>query len=192
MKRILLGSFVGAIILFVWSFLAWALLPIHLKTFLYTPAQDSILKVLATSNMESGAYAVPMADNRNAKSFDSKYQNEAEQVMKENAGKPAATVYYRKEGYDMNGGTIARGFLFNLIAVFAATVLLVPAFLKMNSYFGRWWLAIMVGLLINATGPLIQFNWMGMPWNFTMDMVLDNFLNWGIVGLWLAHFFRPK
>ena len=64
MKKILIGSLVGAIILFIWSFLAWAVLPVHLHTFQYTPAQDSILQILANNNMESGAYAMPMADNR--------------------------------------------------------------------------------------------------------------------------------
>ncbi len=187
MKKLFIGSFVGAIILFVWSFLAWALLPIHLHTINYTPVQDSILKILAESKMESGAYGMPMLDNRNVGGFDSKYQEESEKLMKANAGKPMATVYYLKEGYNMN---IARGFFINFITMLAACIILVPAFTTMNTFFGRWWLTLVVGLLVSCCGPLIEYNWMGMPWNYTRDMVMDIFLNWGITGLWLAWYFR--
>ena len=46
MKKILIGSLVGTLIMFIWSFLAWMILPIHANTYMYTPAQDNILKVL--------------------------------------------------------------------------------------------------------------------------------------------------
>lgn len=190
MKKLLIGSIVGAIILFIWSFIAWALSPLHLHTYSYSPVQDSVLHVLAEGNVETGAYVFPMADNRNAKAFDSEYQKESQRVMTENSGKPMATVYYLKEGYQMGGLTMLRGFLFNFLAVLAASIILVPAFTTLTTFFGRWWLTLVIGLLINATGPLIHYNWMGAPWPFTVDMVLDNFLNWGITGLWLAWYFR--
>lgn len=190
MKKLITASLVGAIILFVWSFLAWAVLPIHLHTIKYTPAQDTILKILADRNMEDGAYAMPMADNTNATAFDSKYHEESEKVMKESEGKPMAQIYYQKNGYDMSPMTMVRGFLINLLAVFSACLILVPAFTTLNTFFGRWWLTLVVGLLVNACGPLINYNWLGMPWNFTADMILDVFLNWAIVGLWLAWYLR--
>jgi hypothetical protein len=39
MKKIFIGSLVGGIILFIWSFIAWGVSPMHLHTFMYTPAQ---------------------------------------------------------------------------------------------------------------------------------------------------------
>ena len=190
MKKLLIGSLVGAIILFIWGFFAWALSPLHLHTYSYSPVQDSVLRVLAEGNVETGAYVFPMADNRNAKAFDGDYQKESQRVMTENSGKPMATVYYLKEGYQMGGLTMLRGFLFNFLAVLAASIILVPAFTTLNTFFGRWWLTLVIGLLLNAAGPLLHYNWMGAPWPFTVDMVLDNFLNWGITGLWLAWYFR--
>ena len=189
MKKLLIGSIVGSVILFVWSFLAWSILPIHQHTINYTPAQDSVLKVLADNNLESGAYWMPMADNRNVSSFDPKYQADMEKVMKENEGKPVATVYYIKEGYSMN---IPRGFFFNFLAVFAACSILVPAFSTTTSFFQRWWFALVIGLIVNACGPLINYNWMAIPWSYTVDMILDVFLNWAIVGVWLAWWFGMK
>ena len=125
MKKLIIGSLVGAIILFVWNFLSWVVLPIHLHTVNYTPAQDSILKLLAESGMEDGAYAMPMADNRNAGAFDAAYQDARTKVMEKSKGKPMASVYYLKDGYNEN---IPRGFLLGFLSVFAACILLVPAF----------------------------------------------------------------
>ena len=190
MKKILIGSLVGAIILFIWSFLAWALLPIHLHTLNYTPAQDSILKVLADNNLETGAYAMPMADNRNVHGFDKKFMEESEKAMKENAGMPMATIHYLKEGYDMSPGTMIRGFIFDFLAALAVCLLLAPTFAKMSSFFGRWWLMLLVGLLLACTGPLLEYNWMAYSWDYTVDMVLDGFLNWAITGLWFAWYFK--
>lgn len=193
MKKLFIGSLVGAIVLFIWSFLSWAILPIHLRTYKYTPAQDSIMKYLNNGNLpESGVYLMPMADNRNASNFDEKYQEESQQVMKEYVGSPMIAVSYLKEGYVMNGFTIMRGFLFNFLAVLALCIMLSPALSLRSSFFGRWWLILVAGLFVNACVPLVQYNWMAVPYNFTIDMVLDNFLNWGVTGLWLAYYFKPK
>jgi hypothetical protein len=193
MKKILIGSLVGAVILFVWGFLSWAILPMHLQTYMYTPAQDSILKILEENNLESGAYLMPMADNRNVtSSMDSKYHEEMERVMAESKGKPMASVFYLREGHIMNSGTMLRGFFFCFLATLAASIVLFPGMMAMSSFFGRWWLALMVGLLITAAGPLIQFNWMGIPWNYTVDMIMDHLLNWSVLGLWFAYYFKSK
>jgi len=191
MKKILIGTLVGGIILFTWSFLAWAILPLHVHTFMHTPAQDTLLQIMADNQFESRAYSMPMADNRQITSFSEEYLASSEAMMKANAGKPMATIYYLKEGYNMGGMTMLRGLLFNLLASLAICIMLAPAFSVTESFFGRWWLTLVAGLFLNACGPLIQFNWMAMPWDFTMDMIADNFLNWGITGLWFAFYFKP-
>ena len=187
----MIGSLVGGIIFFLWSFLAWTVLPMHLHTVMYTPAQDSILKVLAESGMESGVYSMPMVDNRNVHSMmDEKYREECQKMMEANKGKPMATVTYLKEGMKFDGSTLFLGFLYEFIAVLAVCILLAPAFASTSSFFGRWWLVLLVGLVITMSGPMISHNFMGTPWDFTLDMIVDTFANWGIVGLWLAWYFR--
>jgi len=192
MKKILIGSLVGAVIFFVWSMLAWTISPLHYHTFMYTPAQDSILKALEQNNVPTGAYLMPTVDNRTVGQYDPQYHKDMERVMEESKGKPMATVYYLRDGYQMGSMTFIRGFFFDFLATLAASIILLPGMMAMRTFFGRWWLALIVGLLISASGPLIQFNWMGMPWNFTFDMVIDNFLNWAIIGLWFASYYKSK
>src|SRR5689334_20026790 len=87
MTKIFIASFVGAIIMFVWSFLAWTVLPIHANTYMYTPAQDAILKTLSESNLESGTYGMPSAPTR----------EEAMKMHASNVGKSGAQIFYLKE-----------------------------------------------------------------------------------------------
>lgn len=190
MKKLIIGSLVGAIILFVWSAMSWTMLPINLHTFMYTPAQDSILKVLADNNVPTGTYGIPMVDNRNVSGFDSKYQEDSEKLMKEKAGTPMATLFYQREDTQMGAATFMRGLLFDFLAVLAACIILIPGFVASTSFLQRWWLVMVVGLLITASGPLIEYNWMGRPWDYAMHMVTNDLLNWGITGIWLAWYFR--
>ena len=71
-------------------------------------------------------------------------------------------------------------------------IILIPAFTTTNSYFQRWWFTLVVGLVVTVSGPLMNFNWMGVPWNYTVHMILDSLLSWGITGLWLAWFFGRR
>lgn len=174
MKKIFIASLVGAIIMFVWSFLAWMLLPIHANTYMYTPAQDAIMKVLSESNLESGVYGMPSAPTT----------EEAMKVMEANKGKPGAAIYYLKEDPGMGASQMVWGFIFDFIMVFAACTLLVNN--MAGSFFSRWWMVMMFAVIIIFGIHLMQWNWMGHTWSYTRDFLLDTALGWGICGLWLA------
>ncbi len=59
MKKWIIGSLVGAIIVFAWQAASWTFLGIHAGEEKYTPAQDQILSTLASSNLEDGMYMLP-------------------------------------------------------------------------------------------------------------------------------------
>jgi len=94
MKKILIASLVGGIILFAWHAVSWMVMPIHLDSFHYSPAQDSILNALENAGLTTGAYFMPTADNRNVTAFDSEYHKKTEELMKTRVGKPMATIFY--------------------------------------------------------------------------------------------------
>ena len=54
MKKLFVGALVGGLILFIWQFLSWSLLNIHLPEMQYTPAQDEILSALSEAGLEEG------------------------------------------------------------------------------------------------------------------------------------------
>ena len=59
MKKLIIGSIVGGIIIFLWQFISWAALNLHHASQEYTPKQDSILSYLNTQFSEDGAYLLP-------------------------------------------------------------------------------------------------------------------------------------
>src|SRR5689334_8291643 len=101
MMKIFIASLVGAIIMFVWSFLAWVVLPIHANTYMYTPAQDNIMKVLGESNLETGTYGMPSAPT----------PQEAMKAHESNVGKPGAAIFYIKEVPKMSSSMHIWGFI---------------------------------------------------------------------------------
>jgi hypothetical protein len=180
MTKIFIASLVGAIIMFVWGFLAWDVLPIHANTFMYTPAQDAIMKTMADNNLESGVYTMPSAPTK----------EERQKIMMEMKGKSAASVYYIKEHEGMDMMMFVRGFLFDFIVLFAACILLANN--MGGSFFSRWWMVMMIGVIMIFGYHLMYWNYMGHLWNFTRDFVLDTAIGWGICGLWLAWYLGKR
>ena len=190
MKKFIIATIVGGLIIYIWSVLAWLVLPAHTHTFSYAPKQDTILNTLHSSLPGPGAYMMPTADNRNVGMFDSKYRQAAEENRQKMMGKPYAMVFYgmSKEGMDPMQYLI--GILLDLVAVAFAVTIFVMAKDKLNTFFQRWWLFIVIGLIVSCNTYLIEWNWMGFPWHYTATMLVDVIMEWGLCGAWVAWYFR--
>src|SRR5678809_418219 len=86
MKKWIIGSLVGAIIVFAWQAASWMFIGIHDKAMKYTPAQDQIMNVLSSSNLDEANYMLPSAPTKQGK----------QDMMKSMEGKPWASVIYHK------------------------------------------------------------------------------------------------
>lgn len=190
MKKILIASLVGALIMFVYSALSWMVLPTHHDSFHYTPAQDSILSALKNAGLTDGAYYMPTLDNRNVSSFDSEYHKKGEEMMKANIGKPMATVFYLDKAAGMDPMQMVRGFFYTLIALFCVCMLLSLAYQSDASFFMRWWMVMLIAIIYTMMGPLMGHNWMMEPWHYTKGFICDAFIGWGLTGLWLAKYLK--
>lgn len=190
MKKILIASLVGGIILFVWHSLSWTILPTHLHTFRYTPAQDSILNSLKNSGLTTGAYFMPTVDNRDVSSFDSEYHKKGEEMMKTMVGKPTATLFYTEAMPEMGAGQILNGFFYDLISVFCACLLLSLAYQSNASFLMRWWMVILFAIIYTMQAPMSMHNWMLEPWHYTRGFICDAFIGWGLSGLWIAKYLK--
>ena len=180
MKKILIGSIVGTVIMFIWSMLAWMILPVHANTYMYTPSQDAILKVLAESTLESGTYGLPSAATK----------EEMMKVHETNVGKPGAAIFYLKEQPAMGASMMLGGFIFGFIGILAACILLAGN--MGGSFFSRWWMVMMVAVIVIFHKDMMDWNWMSNSWAYTRDMILDTALGWAITGLWLSWWFGRK
>ena len=106
MKKWLIGSFVGAILVFAWQFLSWTILPVHSGEAKYTPAQNEIMNSLSASLRDDGVYMLPTVPP---------------------GGKPWATVIYRSVYKPDMAMQLIRGFLVDWFLVFTLIYILTRA-----------------------------------------------------------------
>jgi hypothetical protein len=191
MKKFIIGSLVGTVLIFIWSFVSWEFLPIHVHSFNYVPKQDSVMKILDKSLPGAGAYMLPGADNRNLNTVTPEYKKAMEDNMKNGVGKSSAMIFYTKQTPAMDPMQIVRGLLIDLLAVMSAVIILALAKDRLKTFFMRFWIILLIGFIVALNSYLLDWNWMGFPWHFIKRELLDVFAEWGLVGLWLAWYFKP-
>src|SRR5687767_1451364 len=110
MKRIIIGSIVAGIILFLCQFLSWGLINFHEPAQQYTEKQEAIMNFLNSQGLEEGGYIMPSLPKTSSR-------DQWEAMMKETEGKPWASIQYHKSmNHDM-GMRIARALLVDIITV---------------------------------------------------------------------------
>jgi hypothetical protein len=181
MKKWIIGSFVGALLVFGWQFLSWNILGIHNGGEKYTSAQDSIINVLSSTLKEDGVYMVPtVPPGTNMK--------DANKMMEERNGKPYAGIMYVTSFSSDMTKPIIRGFLIDFLLVVLLISILVRGGLP--SYTGIFTGCIAVGLFTFLWQPYMQLNWFQIPWAAIKGHLIDALVAWGLCGLWLGWWLR--
>jgi hypothetical protein len=180
MKKWIIGSLVGAIIIFVWQAASWMVLGIHDKTMKYTANQDQILTSISANLSEDGAYMLPNVAPG----------GDHEKVKKEMEGKPWASVIYH---HSFNGDMVRpmiRGFLVAFVLVLLLVVVLTKGGIPNFSGFLTGSLA--VGVLTFLWGPYMGHVWFELPWHMIRGDIIDAIAAWGLCGAWLGWWMNKK
>jgi len=180
MKKQLIAIFVGGLILFIWQFLSWAAIPIHKSEYGYSPNQDKILEVLSQNLTEDGNYFLPGMPPGST-------HEQEEAYMKENVGKPWASVTYHKSMSNDMGMNMLRGFVVDLVAVF----LLVWLLMKFQTLDIKTAVqsSIVVGLIGYLTIPYLYSIWFEKS---SIEYLVDAVVQWGLLGVWLGWWLPRK
>lgn len=179
MKKILVGSLIGGLIIFLWQFLSFALVDIHKSAHQYTDKQDAIMSFLNEQGLKEGGYTLPGVP-------DGASWEEHDKAMKASAGKPWAMIQYHNEMETNMTMNMIRGFLVDVVAVFLLCWMIgkmtAPGF---GTILGS---ALAVGLIAFLYEPYTGSIWYKMPdiWAYLIDAVVA----WGLTGLWLGWWLR--
>jgi hypothetical protein len=181
MKKWIVGSLVGGLIVFIWGASSWMFLGIHDGEMKYTPAQDQIMAVLQSNLQEDGSYYIPGARPDLS-------QKEKQELMKSMGGKPWAWIHFGKSKNTDMVGSMVRGFILDIILVVLLISILVRGGLP------RYWAivsgAIAVGLFSFLWGPYNYYNWFSLSWTSIQGQLIDAVAAWGLCGLWLGWWLR--
>lgn len=174
MKKQLIATLVGGLILFIWQFLSWAAIPIHKSVYGYTPNQDKIMEVLNQNLTEAGTYMLPGMPPGTP-------HEQAEKEMEGRMDKPWASISYHKSFSSNMGLNMFRGFSVDLVAAFLLTWLLLNfKTLNMRTAVQS---SIFVGLISYLTIPYLNSIWFE---GTTIEHLIDAIFQWGILGGWLG------
>lgn len=180
MNKQLIGTLVGALILFFWQFLSWQALDLHRSENQYTDKQDTILQALAENGMPTGHYFLP--------TYPKGAPPEDIQAMADNAmGKPWAKISYH-ESFEMTMGmNLFRGFVIDLLAAFFLVWILMNF---KNADFRNCILgAVAVGFIGYMTGSYLESVWFKTN---TMGDLIDAVVPWGLFGAFLGWYLNRK
>lgn len=180
MKKLIIGSLVGGILVFLWQSLSWTVLNVHAKEYQKAPGEETILAALS-SNLKEGQYILPGLE-QGASSEEHKKMAES---MK---GKPWAVVNYHS-AYDTDMvQNIIRGLLVSIVAAFCVCWVVSR---NANSSFGNAFIScILIGLAGYLFIPYSEFIWFKTPG--AMTHLIDVLLSWGLCGIWLGWWLKRR
>ena len=177
MKKPLIASLVGGLILFVWQFMSWQLFNLHYSQNSYTANQDEIHEFLR-NNLTEGEYFI--------KTVPKGASNEEMQALQESVvGQPWMQIKYH-EKWDMNMPmNLTRGLVIDILSVFLLCWLLgkIPDLTIGTAVVS----SLFVGLIGYFTGPYLNSIWFETA---TLPDLFDAVVQFGLVGLWLGYFLR--
>jgi hypothetical protein len=179
MKKLLIGAFVGSVLLFILQFLSWGALNLHGNESTYTEKQDTIMQILS-KNLTEGSYMLPMTQNGASK-------EDVEKLMKDSEGKPWAVIQYHESMKADMGMNMFRGLLVDLIAVLLLGWLLLK-FSNLN-----FQTSVLVSMAVGFIG-YFSVTYTHSIWfkESTLMYLVDMIIQWGVVGSWLGWWFTRK
>ncbi len=183
--RILLGGVLGAVVLFVWSFLYWVVLSERLLPYNHMKDESAVVEVLVENLRETGVYWFPMPKHDlDATKEEKKAATEAWQEKHQEG--PLGTVIYITDGRKaMAPSTLVKGFVIDFVSALLASILLCCACGR-RGYAARAAFVFGLGLFAAVSVHLIAWNFMLNPMGFTLLKIGDSIVGWFLAGLVIA------
>lgn len=184
-KKLVLGSLLAALVLFVWGFIAWAVLSDKLGIVEGPPGEAAVIDVLDANIEETGAYFFPVEG-----AYSPEQDRHAAWIQRHTDG-PIGMVFFRKEGLAPSPVVMLEGFLhFFAAALLAALILKLVA----RCLAGYWARVKFVAILACFAAIAIHLStaiWWYYPWGYTLYSIVTLVVGWTLAGLVLATFVTP-
>jgi len=187
-KQIGLGTIVGAVAIFLVTFVWHMVLPFAETGFKNLPHDEALTTAMRLGISEPAIYIFPTMDP-------SKRTDSAE--MKSYADKfqrgPTGLLIYQPGGTEFSfPKLLANQFLFGAIAAFVISWLLAMSAGALPGYGQRVLFVALVALFGCLIIDLPYWNWYGFPGNYTVAHLAGMVATWAITGLALAAVVKPR
>jgi len=178
MSKVILGSLLAAIVMFVFGAVVW-MSPYPYKAFSQTADDQAAGQALLQNFPETGNYIVPgMSDDK------------AKMESLHTAGPIAFVALQREGGPMMNPKYLGLGFLQYFVAMLFAGSILRRVASALPTYGSRVGLVTLIGLIVAVLGHLSLPVWWKAPWPFFLVVAVYGTVSTLLGGLVLAKFVK--
>ena len=188
--RIALAAILGALVLFVWSALAWMVIPWPGEPLRGFTNEDAVVQTIKANVPRSGNYLLPMEVKRTSGMTDEQYRTALQNAENRMIQGPMIFASVRLEPMGSMARYMVIGFITDVIAVLLACILLLQT--NAASYPARVGFVAGLGILIFVGGHLDEWNW----WGFSNAYMLMQFgvivIGWILAGLVISVFVRGR
>ena len=191
MKNILIGGLVGGIILFLWGWMAWTILPLHDASQRPIENEDRVTEVLSSNLGVHGVYVFPGLSQSDEEISAEEQQLAMDEWTKKFQRGPVGMIVYDPRGGDPSmTNQIMGGFVITLVSAMLAAWLLSRSTALTASYLARVTYCGVLGILISVFAHLTNWNWLGFPLDYTTAMMTDAVIGWLFAGAGIAAFVK--
>lgn len=183
-KKFIIASLLGGLVVFMWNSISWTLLPFHAATLKTIPEQSLNREPMRESMPEAGIYHYPGYPKD-----DSQAALDAVNAKGE-AGPLITLMVYKPSGTEeISAQRLAVFFLITVLSAGLATFLLAKVSVK--KYLQRVMFVTLLGVFVSLT-YLIDWYWFNFPADFIMLTIIDAVVAWFLAGLVIAKVVKPQ
>jgi hypothetical protein len=189
-KQLVLGSVLGAIVLFVWSAIAWMVIPWPGEPLRSFTNEDAVAQAISANAPRSGNYLLPNEPKRTPGMTDEQYKATGQAAMDRMTRGPMIFAAVRLEPSKSFGAALVIQFFTQLVLALLATLLLLQT--SGLSRAGRIAFVAAIGVIIFVGGHIDEWNW----FSFSNAYMLMEFgaivIGWVLAALVISTFVRGK
>ncbi len=182
MNKILIGSLIGAILVFGWQSVSHLLMHYHDAGYKRVSNDSVVINTLSSNMQYEGRYYVPGID-MNASA------DEMQKMSEERAGQPWALITYHPELKEDMIMSSVRSFA----TAFLCVLILLGILGKNPGGFGAvFFKCLGMGIFAFLFIWYNQNIWMQTPWSVLKGEMYDALIAWGICGIWLGWWLNKR
>ncbi|MGH9730022.1 MAG: hypothetical protein ACRD33_08735 [Candidatus Acidiferrales bacterium] len=185
-KRVLLGTLVGGIVVFIVGALLHTVLGLAEVGVKSIPQEDAVLSAMRSAIPTPGFYVFPAPNMTPGRSKEQMQSDNAAYAAKYQQG-PSGILVYTPGGSALNYGKLLGGeFVIDLVSAFFLACILAMGAGGASSYWKRVFAVTLAGLFAGVFLGFEYWNWYNFPTNYTLAYVTVVVIDWYFAGLAMA------
>lgn len=177
MSRVLIGSLIAGVAVFLWGFVFWGTMDLPYTSMSHANDDAATGKALLEHLPQTGTYFIPGQ------------HNPAEVQKKLFESGPVALVYFNREGKPMMSGLqMAQGLAHSIAVSFVIALALFLFAAAVSGYAERVMLVAAIGVASAIMSPVANIIWWYAPAGWQLWNALYQAVAWLIIGLIVGYF----